>query len=113
MGRGRGRGRRATDLTPLQWQFILNEWGCCAYCGVTDVKLEVEHLIPLGSGGQHEVGNTIPACRTCNAARKRMPLGEWLNALRRQHEHIPLLERPEGQVKLANLSIAAKDNHHE
>jgi 5-methylcytosine-specific restriction endonuclease McrA len=104
MGRGRGRGRRATDLTPLQWQQILADFdSLCAYCGAT-CNAEVEHLIPLGSGGEHSAWNVIPACRACNAARKTLPLDEWLNTLRRQGvSSIPLLERPAGQAKLAGL----------
>lgn len=114
MGRGRGRGRRATDLTPLQWQGILRDFDSrCAYCGAA-CNAEVEHLIPLGSGGEHSAWNVIPACRTCNAARKKLPLQEWLNTLRRQGvSPIPLTDWPAGQVKLAALDDSQKDPHHE
>lgn len=108
MGRGRGRGRRSSDLTPLQWQQIIKDFeGKCAYCGC-DCNPEVEHLVPLGSGGEHTAANTIPACRHCNAARKKLPLDEWLNVLRRQGGFIPLLERPAGQAKLAALGDSRK-----
>ena len=114
MGRGRGRGRRATDLTPLQWAQILKDFdNRCAYCGA-ECNAEVEHLVPLGSGGEHSAWNVIPACRKCNAARKTTPLQEWLDVLRRQGVTlIPLLEWPAGQAKLAALDDSHQGNDHE
>ena len=38
----------------------------CAYCGKSDVKFEVEHIIPKALGGSNRVGNLTLACHSCN-----------------------------------------------
>lgn len=42
--------------------------GHCAYCGcVLDYKdMQVDHVIPLRLGGEDELNNMLPACRSCN-----------------------------------------------
>jgi 5-methylcytosine-specific restriction endonuclease McrA len=47
--------------------YLLQKWGRqCAYCGVTDVPLEVEHIVPCSRGGSNRVSNLTLACRACN-----------------------------------------------
>ena len=38
----------------------------CAYCGVKNVPLEVEHIIPRSRGGSNRVSNLTIACMDCN-----------------------------------------------
>lgn len=38
----------------------------CAYCGATDVPLEVEHIIPKSRGGSNRAANLTIACVNCN-----------------------------------------------
>ncbi len=38
----------------------------CAYCGKTDVPLEVEHIVPKSRGGSDRVDNLTISCRECN-----------------------------------------------
>jgi hypothetical protein len=48
-------------------EYLLDKWGRkCAYCGKTDVPLEVEHSIPKSRGGTDRVSNLTIACRNCN-----------------------------------------------
>jgi 5-methylcytosine-specific restriction endonuclease McrA len=48
-------------------EYLLDKWGRkCAYCGNTDVPLEVEHIVPKSRGGTDRVSNLTIACRTCN-----------------------------------------------
>jgi 5-methylcytosine-specific restriction endonuclease McrA len=48
-------------------EYLLEKWGRkCAYCGKTDVPLEVEHIIPKSRGGTDRVSNLTIACRNCN-----------------------------------------------
>ena len=54
------------DLTAEQWRKILSAYGRCAYCGATHVKLTMDHIIPLGKGGDHTASNIVPACKPCN-----------------------------------------------
>jgi 5-methylcytosine-specific restriction endonuclease McrA len=48
-------------------EYLLKKWGRkCAYCGKTDVPLEVEHIVPKSRGGTDRVSNLTLSCRTCN-----------------------------------------------
>jgi len=38
----------------------------CAYCGKTDVPLEIEHIIPKSRGGSDRVSNLTISCHECN-----------------------------------------------
>lgn len=48
-------------------EYLLEKFGRkCIYCGVENVPLEVEHIIPQSRGGSHRVSNLTIACTTCN-----------------------------------------------
>jgi len=48
-------------------EYLLDKWGrTCAYCGKTDVPLEVEHIVPRSKGGTDRVSNLTLSCRKCN-----------------------------------------------
>jgi len=38
----------------------------CVYCGVENVPLQVEHIIPVSRGGSYRVSNLTIACEKCN-----------------------------------------------
>lgn len=40
----------------------------CQYCGVSasEVKLEIDHIIPFSNGGGNEIENLITSCHSCN-----------------------------------------------
>lgn len=38
----------------------------CAYCGKSNIPLEVEHIIPKSKGGSNMVSNLTIACHKCN-----------------------------------------------
>lgn len=70
--RARGRG----TVTKAQWREILDVFGHrCAWWLRAPAKLEQDHVIALAKGGRHESANLVPACRSCNAAKRdRGPL---------------------------------------
>jgi len=48
-------------------EYLLDKWRRkCAYCGKTNVPLEVEHIVPKSRGGTHRVSNLTLSCRKCN-----------------------------------------------
>jgi len=49
----------------------------CAYCGKTDVPLEIEHLIPKSRGGSNRVSNLALACHACNQKKGNQTAEEW------------------------------------
>ena len=38
----------------------------CAYCGVYDKKMTVDHVIPKAAGGKNTFENTTSSCKKCN-----------------------------------------------
>ena len=52
----------------------------CAYCGMqlTEETATEDHLVPLSRGGSDSIGNIVPACMQCNAAKGAMTRVEFL-----------------------------------
>lgn len=48
----------------------------CQYCGAAstdeDVRLEVDHILPLSRGGSDDIDNLITACHVCNRGKGSM-----------------------------------------
>lgn len=52
-------------------QYLLKKFNrACTYCGVTNVPLEVEHIIPKSRGGTNRISNLTLSCTDCNTRRK-------------------------------------------
>lgn len=77
--------KRITKADRLQ---VFNKYGgYCAYCGkaLKYKDMQVDHLIPLRSGGADEMKNYMPACRRCNHYKR----GSSLEAFREMIKKIP------------------------
>lgn len=79
----RKRGATVSNaVTAASWAERLTEYEfCCAYClrhQSACGKLEQEHLTPLSRGGDHDISNILPACRSCNASKNDRHLLEYL-----------------------------------
>ena len=75
-------------------EYLLEKWDRrCAYCGVTDVPLNVEHIHPRARGGSDRVGNLAIACRPCNEAKGAQLIQDFL------HERPDVLARVLAQAK--------------
>jgi hypothetical protein len=51
----------------------------CVYCGVTDTRLEVEHVVPRSMGGSDRVSNLVIACHPCNQAKGNRDIKDFLS----------------------------------
>jgi 5-methylcytosine-specific restriction endonuclease McrA len=48
-------------------EYLLNKWDRkCAYCGIENVPLQVEHIHPKAKGGSNRISNLCLACDRCN-----------------------------------------------
>lgn len=55
------------SYTASEWRALLDASGHrCLCCGKTDVKLTVDHVIPVSMGGSSDIGNLQPLCVRCN-----------------------------------------------
>ena len=62
-------------------QYLLQKWGhTCAYCGVKDVPLEIEHIHPKAKGGTNRVSNLSIACNSCNTKKGSLGIKVFLKA---------------------------------
>jgi hypothetical protein len=79
--RRRVRERSAIDsvgVTPRDWKrLIVRYGGRCAYCRERCERPTVDHIIPVMRGGRHSIGNTLPACLSCNSSKGGLLLIEF------------------------------------
>ena len=60
-------------------EYLLEKWNrTCAYCGKTDVPLEIDHIHPRSKGGSERVSNLTLACRPCNERKGNRDVEEFL-----------------------------------
>lgn len=65
-------------FTEGDWEGVQRRYRwSCGYCGVRSTELHREHVIPLSRGGDHSVGNIIPACVSCNSSKGARTVMEW------------------------------------
>ncbi|OQY49747.1 MAG: HNH endonuclease [Candidatus Parabeggiatoa sp. nov. 2] len=50
----------------------------CAYCGKTNVPLEIEHIQPKSKGGSDRISNLTIACVPCNQKKGNRPVEDFL-----------------------------------
>jgi 5-methylcytosine-specific restriction endonuclease McrA len=68
--------------------------GKCFYCGTSEDEMTVDHVEPLGKGGDEAIQNLVVSCQPCNRAKATKPIElfnvaagrDWLEALLRQTE---------------------------
>ena len=61
-------------------EYLLEKWNrTCAYCGVKNVPLEVEHIVPKSKGGSNRVSNLTIACVPCNQAKSNQSIEDFLS----------------------------------
>ncbi len=85
--------QKARQLRESQWWKRRVAKGTCGYCGhPTQPKaLTMDHIVPLARGGKSTKGNVVPACKTCNTAKKNLLPMEWDQYLTRVKE-APLID---------------------
>ncbi|MFI5800277.1 RNA-guided endonuclease IscB [Streptomyces sp. NPDC051677] len=61
-------------------QYLLEKWGRkCAYCGISDVRLQVEHIQPRIHGGSDRISNLTLACAPCNGQKGKQSVTDFLS----------------------------------
>lgn len=55
----------------LRYEVLRRDNHSCRYCGATapDVKLTVDHVVPVALGGTDEPSNLVTACAGCNSGK--------------------------------------------
>jgi 5-methylcytosine-specific restriction endonuclease McrA len=59
-------------------QYVLYKFGHrCAYCGKTNLPLQLDHLLPDARGGGRRASNFAPACERCNQKKGNRTASEF------------------------------------
>ena len=83
-------------------EYLLEKWARqCAYCGVKDVPLEVEHICPKSKGGTDRVSNLCLSCHKCNQKKGNKDISDFLK------KKPEVLKRVLAQAKTPLLDAAA------
>ena len=60
-------------------EYLLEKWGRnCVYCDAEGVPLQVEHIHPQSKGGSDRVSNLTVACESCNRAKDKRDVRDFL-----------------------------------
>jgi 5-methylcytosine-specific restriction endonuclease McrA len=60
-------------------EYLLEKWGRqCAYCGIKDVPLQIEHIHPRAKGGSNSITNLTLSCKKCNIKKGTKDVKEFL-----------------------------------
>ncbi|MDJ0674334.1 MAG: RNA-guided endonuclease IscB [Calothrix sp. MO_167.B42] len=60
-------------------EYLLEKWGRqCAYCGIKDVPLQVEHIHPRAKGGSNSITNLTLSCCKCNTKKGTKDIKDFL-----------------------------------
>jgi 5-methylcytosine-specific restriction endonuclease McrA len=78
-------GATLHPLTKAEWLDRQLEYeGRCAYCGEPVQEPTMDHVVPLIKGGDHSVGNIVPACGRCNRRKHDRDVLEFLAELNKE-----------------------------
>jgi 5-methylcytosine-specific restriction endonuclease McrA len=60
-------------------EFLLQKWNRqCAYCGIKDVPLQIEHIHPKAKGGSNSITNLTLSCEKCNVKKGTKDIKDFL-----------------------------------
>ena len=111
----------------LRWEILCRDNFTCQYCGQSapNVRLEVDHKIPVAEGGTNDKDNLTTSCWACNRGKEGLRQSIALKALnkeRRMHQVSPpitfreriiaLLSKSENKEGLLTPEIAARLEAH-
>ena len=83
--------------------FARDGWAC-VYCGATDVRLTLDHVVPRSRGGDSVWENVVTSCSPCNLRKGNRLLDELSMALRRP----PRPPAPALFIRLAAPSVPTR-----
>ncbi len=64
-----------TGFTAQEWKSVVAKFNnSCAYCRRADLKLTIDHVVPLSKGGSIGIDNIVPACGPCNSKKGNRPV---------------------------------------
>ena len=62
-------------------RMLTEQHGCCKACGRDDLRLEVDHIVPVVKGGSSDPSNLQLLCGPCNKSKGSKDHDQWLREL--------------------------------
>ncbi|PHJ57611.1 HNH endonuclease [Nostoc linckia z18] len=60
-------------------EFLLEKWNRqCAYCGIKNIPLQIEHIHPRSKGGSNSITNLTLSCEKCNVKKGTKDIKDFL-----------------------------------
>lgn len=61
----------------LRYEILRRDEHRCRYCGAKapDVRITVDHVVPIALGGSDDPANLVAACVDCNTGKSSVPVG--------------------------------------
>ncbi|MBD2450120.1 HNH endonuclease [Nostoc sp. FACHB-152] len=60
-------------------EYLLEKWNRqCAYCGIKDIPLQIEHIHPRSKGGSNSITNLTLSCEKCNVKKGTKDIKDFL-----------------------------------
>jgi 5-methylcytosine-specific restriction endonuclease McrA len=76
-------------------EYLLEKWGReCAYCGIKNVPLEIEHIHPKSKGGSNCITNLTLSCPQCNTAKGVQDIKDFLKDSTRLEKILKQAKKP-------------------
>jgi len=74
--RRRAAKKSGGDISAAEWKALKALIHGCFYCGRSDRKLTMDHVVPLSRGGRNVIANVVPCCGSCNSRKGTKLLSE-------------------------------------
>jgi 5-methylcytosine-specific restriction endonuclease McrA len=87
-------------------EYLLEKWNRqCAYCGVKDIPLQVEHIHPRAKGGSNSLPNLTLSCEKCNVKKGTKDIKDFLKKdLSRLEKILNQAKRPLADAAAVNTT---------
>lgn len=104
--------KRKAISTKTRFEIFKRDSFTCQYCGKTPprVILEVDHIVPVVSGGKNNIDNLITACFDCNRGKAGNELTQIIESVADKHKRIKEKEKQYLEFRKLQDSIENRIN---
>lgn len=94
-------GKRKTITKSTRFEVFKRDSFTCQYCGQSapNVLLEVDHIVPVASGGTNDVMNLVTSCRDCNRGKGARELSDD-SVIKKQKKQLDVINEQREQAEM-------------